>query len=250
MEEDYPAARMTRLSRRFWLVAAATLIAATSTLWLGVWQMSRAVQKQGLQRDILERAMLPPLDTASMAGLRPDDTSWMYRRVSLHGRWMHRYTVYLENRQMDGKPGFFVLTPLQLANAAHTVLLVQRGWVQRNFEDRTALPALQQRGGDVVVEGRIAPPPAKLYEFAGQVQGNIRQNLDLVDFARETGLPLASFTVLQAGLAGDGLARDWPPIDTGVDTHHGYAFQWFALSGLIVFLFVWFQIVRRFFHIR
>ncbi len=212
--------------------------------------MSRAAQKQALQQEAQQRATLPPLDAAALAGLQANDPQWMYRRVSLQGRWLHRYTVYLDNRQMDGKQGFFVLTPLQLANAAHTVLMVQRGWVQRNFADRAALPALAQPDGDVVVEGRIAPPPAKLYEFAGQVPGNIRQNLDLGDFARETGLPLESFSVLQTSTVKDGLTRDWPPIDTGVDMHHGYAFQWFSLSGLIVFLFFWFQIVRRFFPFR
>ena len=42
----------------------------------------------------------------------------------------------------------------------------------------------------------------------------------------------------------DGLARDWPAPATGVETHHGYAFQWFALSALITGLYVWFQLIR------
>jgi surfeit locus 1 family protein len=50
----------------------------------------------------------------------------------------------------------------------------------------------------------------------------------------------------QADGAADGLARDWPPIATGVEKHYGYAFQWFGLSALIAALYVWFQIVRRF----
>ena len=49
--------------------------------------------------------------------------------------------------------------------------------------------------GVVQLEGRIAPPPAKLYEFASQAGGKIRQNLDLAGFARETGLPLADYSV-------------------------------------------------------
>lgn len=249
MVGHYPAAG-TRLAARFWLIAAAALIAVSATLSLALWQMSRAAQKQSLQQEAQDRAKLPPLDSQAVAQLRPGDTQSTYRRVVLHGHWLHRSTVYLDNRQMDGKQGFFVLTPLQLANAEHTVLMVQRGWAQRNFENRTALPVLGHPDGDVVVEGQIAPPPAKLYEFQGIVEGNIRQNLDLAGFALETGLPLPSFSVLQTGPASDGLLRDWPPIDTGVDMHHGYAFQWFALSGLIVFLFVWFQIVRRFFYIR
>ncbi len=249
MVEHYPATK-SRLPARFWLIAVAALIAASLTFYLGAWQMSRAMQKQALQQEAQDRAKLPPLDAEALAELGTDDAARIYRRVSLNGRWLHRYTVYLDNRQMEGKQGFFVLTPLQLANAAHTVLMVQRGWVQRNFEDRTALPVLRHPDGDVVVEGRIAPSPAKLYEFENQLRGNIRQNLDLAGYALETGLPLAAFSVLQTGPVGDGLERDWPPIDTGVDMHHGYAFQWFTLSGLVMVLFVWFQIVRRFFLIR
>jgi surfeit locus 1 family protein len=33
-------------------------------------------------------------------------------------------------------------------------------------------------------------------------------------------------------------------VASGVEKHHGYAFQWFGLSGLISLLYVWFQIVQ------
>lgn len=250
MGADYPVVNNS-LTVRFWLVAAMALLAASVTLRLGYWQLSRASEKQALQQAIDERAKQAPLDNASLvAGAELPAAERLYRPVSLRGRWLDRYTVYLDNRQMDGKQGFFVLTPLQLDGASETVVMVQRGWVQRNFSDRTALPALPRVDGMVRVDGRIAPPPAKLYEFESEARGNIRQNLDLAGFALERGLPLAPYAVLQTGPDGDGLARDWTPINTGVDKHHGYAFQWFALSGLVVFLFVWFQIVRRFFLTR
>ena len=41
--------------------------------------------------------------------------------------------------------------------------------------------------------------------------------------------------------ASEGLQRDWDAPDTGVDKHHGYAFQWFALCALLVGLYAWFQ---------
>lgn len=250
MGADYPVAN-NRLTARFWLVAAVALLAASGTMRLGFWQLSRAAEKQALQQAIDERAKQAPLDNASLAAAAEmPATERIYLPVSLRGRWLDRYTVYLDNRQMDGKQGFFVLTPLQLDGAPQLVVMVQRGWVQRNFNDRGALPALPRADAMVRVDGRIAPPPAKLYEFESQAQGNIRQNLDLAGFALENGLPLASYAVLQTGPDGDGLARDWTPINTGVEKHHGYAFQWFALSGLVIFLFVWFQIVRRFFPSR
>jgi surfeit locus 1 family protein len=52
--------------------------------------------------------------------------------------------------------------------------------------------------------------------------------------------------VQQTGARSEGLLREWPVLGSGVDKHYGYAFQWFALSGLIAILYVWFQIVRRF----
>jgi len=124
--------------------------------------------------------------------------------------------------------------------------LVQRGWVPRNFEDRSRVPAIETPAGPVQLQGRIVPPPGKLYEMGAAESGPIRQNLDLAQFRAETGLPLAAVSIQQTDAAADGLARDWPPGNTGVDKHYGYAFQWFGLGALIAILYVWFQIVRRF----
>ena len=60
------------------------------------------------------------------------------------------------------------------------------------------------------------------------------------------GLPLAGLSLQQTDAANDGLQRDWPQINTGVDKHYGYAFQWFGLCALMALLYVWFQVVRRF----
>lgn len=233
-------------SARFWWATAAALLAISLTARLGFWQMARAAQKQALQAQMAERQRLPALDNSAVLQAA-DPAQLHYRAVRLQGRWIPSRTVYLDNRQMDGKPGFYVLTPLQLEGTAAAVV-VQRGWVQRNFVDRTQLPALPPLAqGVVVVEGRMAPPPGKLYSFAGADQGAIRQNLDLANFAQELGLPLMPYSVQQQGSPVDGLARDWPPLDAGVAKHHGYAFQWFALCGLVAILYLWFQVVRRFF---
>jgi surfeit locus 1 family protein len=84
---------------------------------------------------------------------------------------------------------------------------------QRNFLDRAALPALTSPAGIVEVTGLIAPPPSRLYEFASQASGPIRQNIDVDGFAQERGLPLLPLSVLQADSAatvGDGLSDTGP----------------------------------------
>lgn len=229
---------------RFWLLGLCALIGIGVTLSLGRWQLSRAAQKEALQRQIHQGKMGETIDTKELLAMQNIATE-MYRPVVLRGTWLVRRTVFLDNREMDEKAGFFVVTPLQLEHSER-VILVQRGWVMRNFLDRTALPKVDTPAGLVQVSGRIAPPPSKLFEFKGPDLGVIRQNLDLPQFRTETGLPLLGVTVLQTGAPSEGLQRNWAPGNSGVETNYGYAFQWFALSGLIAILYVWFQIVRRF----
>lgn len=234
----------SRVGARFWLVTLATLVGVGATLSLGRWQLARAAEKQALQAGIAARQQLAMLGGAEL--LATPEADRLHRRVQLRGRWLAERTVFLDNRQMNGQPGFYVLTPLQLQDG-RAWLLVQRGWVPRNFVDRNTLPRVDTPGGEVALQGRIAPAPSKLYAFEGAEQGVIRQNLDLDAFRAEIRLPLLGQTVVQTGPPSEGLLRQWPEPASGVEKHYGYAFQWFGLSGLMAILYVWFQIVRRFF---
>lgn len=235
---------MSPLARRI-AVTLATLVVAAATARLGWWQLDRAAQKTALQAQLDARATLPALDAAALA-VTPTQAEQQHQRAArLVGRWSDGHTVFLDNRQQHGsQPGFIVVTPLRLADGR--AVLVQRGWAPRDAADRTRLPALPAASGEVVIDGRIAPPPARLFEFSATESGRIRQNLDLDAFARETGLRLAPVTVQQTEPAAgaDGLRRDWPAPATGVAKHHGYAFQWFGLSALVLILYVWFQLIQ------
>lgn len=229
-----------------WLVLGMALLGVAVTFSLGLWQLGRAAEKTALQDARTQQSAMTALDGRSLGSAPGDAASraaLIHRRMVLTGRWLPQHTVYLENRQMNGKPGFFVLTPLQIEGTG-AVMLVQRGWAQRAFTDRTALPPIETPAGQVEVPGHLAPWPSRLYDFGGAEQGPIRQNLDLQAFRRETALPLLEVTLLQSGAASEGLLREWPVVASGVEKHHGYAFQWFGLSGLIALLYVWFQIVQ------
>ena len=95
----------------------------------------------------------------------------------------------------------------------------------------------------------ISTSPSRLFEFAGAAPGPIRQNLLLEEFTKEVGINLRPLSILQSddpasNNAAGGLLRRWPQPGLGVQKHHGYAFQWFALSALLAGLFVWFQLIR------
>ncbi|WP_336621876.1 MULTISPECIES: SURF1 family protein [unclassified Variovorax] len=233
-------------------MAVITIAVAVS---LGRWQLSRAAQKEAIQAEIDTQKSLPPLDQKAFLALdKPAST--LNRPVRLRGLWLTPHTAYLDNRQMHGVPGFYVVTPLALEGTNQTVL-IQRGWVQRNFTDRTQLEPVETPSGLIEVTGRIASPPAHLLELgkadsAAPTPGSagssvIRQNLDLEAFRAETGLPLRTDVSLQqTGPASEGLQRDWPAPALGVEKHYGYAFQWFGLSALVAILYVWFQLIAPF----
>jgi len=233
---------------KFYRVTAAAIFFSLLGLVLGFWQLDRAAQKEALQAAMRAQAGKTPLDNAQLMALSAQghmqDSGVLYHPVRLTGRWLPANTVYLDNRQMDAKVGFFVLTPLRLEPQGQ-VLMVQRGWLQRNFEHREQLPELQTPEGVVMLEGDIALAPSKLYAPGAPGEGPIRQNLDLDQFRSQTGLPLESFTVRESGPPSQGLRRQWPVINFGIEKHYGYAFQWFALSLLIAGLYLWFQFFRR-----
>lgn len=234
---------------RAWLVLLAALGMAALTARLGAWQLDRAAQKQALQAEQLSQRERPPLQPGALPADASAAAAEVHRRVVVAGRWLGERTVYLENRQMNGRPGFFALTPLELPGG-QGVLLVQRGWLPRDLLDRRRIVAAPPPDGEVRVAGRLALAPARLYEFDPAASGTIRQNLDVAAFAGETGLRLLPWLLVQldspelAPLAQDGLLRQWPEPASDIHKHHGYAFQWFALCALILGLYVWFQHLR------
>lgn len=239
----HDAARGQRVRRLAVLLAALMGTAATTSL--GVWQLGRAAEKTALQAAIDGRASMPPLAAGELAATEQAAEGQHYRHIRMRGRWMPQATVFLDNRQMHGRTGFFVVTPLLLEDGSAVV--VQRGWVARDFEVRERLPVVPTPDAVVEIDARVAPPPSRLFEFGGAAAASspIRQNLDLDRYGREWRLRLRPLSLQQLGPgAADGLQRDWlqPAID--VHKHYGYAFQWFAMATLITGLYVWFQVLR------
>ncbi len=233
-------------------VGLAALAMALLTARLGVWQLDRARQKTDLQAQIEARAALPALPAADLARDDAAAQAQWYRHVTLRGRWLAGATVYLDNRTLDDRAGFVVVTPLRLddrgaaAGTEGDAVLVQRGWVPRDPVDRTRLAPIVTPPGEVEIDGRVAPPPARRLALGADAPGPIRQNLDLAAFAREIRVPLRPVTVQQfdrAGAAADGLLRRWPAPTIDVATNRGYAVQWFALCALTIGLYVWFQFI-------
>ncbi len=227
------------------LVLLAAVVACLVTARLGVWQLDRAESKLALQAAIQTAAEGPPLSQAELARDEDGLSRQLHRQITLKGEWLDSATVYLDNRQMRGRPGFFVVTPLRLASG--DAVLVQRGWLPRDAQDRSRVPAFTKQVGVVTVLARIEAAPSRLASLGQEAPGPIQQNIDVEEQSRALGLTLRPLSVQQLVAPGDqpdGLLRDWPQVSVDVHKHYGYAAQWFVFCAMIAGLYVWFQLLR------
>jgi len=231
---------------KFWLVACLSLVLFMLGGALGFWQLDRAHYKLNLAQSMQSQTDLPVLTNEGWTHGTPELTD-VHRRVQLRGRWLADATIFWDNRQMGGKNGLIVLTPLQL-EASQAIVLVQRGWVQRNFLDRFQLPPVDTPPGLIDIQGQIVPFPSRRIALGGKESGPIWQNPDILEYRSRFGDAFSGISVRLTSGTADGLLRDWPAPDDGVDKHLGYAFQWFTLSAVVAIYFLWFQIVKGFRH--
>ncbi|HEX6528179.1 MAG TPA: SURF1 family protein [Burkholderiales bacterium] len=189
---------------RLWSVVLAAAACAAG-IALGNWQLRRAEEK---------RVVLP--------------------QVTVEGEFQPRYTVYLDNKVNHGRLGYEVITPLRLKSGAN--VLVNRGWIAAG-KTRDALPEVRTPAGVVRVEGIALDGLPRVLSLQKDA-GKLRQTLEIERYAFETGLRLEPRVIEQHSDLPDGLARDWPPHDLGIEKNQGYALQWYSLAALAIVLLV------------
>ncbi|TMH71833.1 MAG: SURF1 family protein [Betaproteobacteria bacterium] len=215
---------------RGWALAAAAAACAAFVL-LGNWQARRAEQKRALGAE-LERALkLPPIQ---LAPAEVDTGTLLHKRVAARGRFVAERTVLLDNRLRRGRPGYEVVTPLALAGSEWHVL-VNRGWIAAP-PSRMVVPEVRTPADEQRVEGIALERLPHALQAGSAPTGRVRQNLDIGAFAAETGLRLQPLVIEQHSDADDGLARDWPRPDLGIERHESYALQWYLFAGLAIVL--------------
>jgi surfeit locus 1 family protein len=218
------------------------LFFAGLTVWLGLWQLGRADEKRARQTAFDTAAALPALDIARLSA-----TPAAYQRVRVSGRFDSAYGIYLDNRMLQGRPGYHLIVPLVYPAG---VILVNRGWLPAG-SDRATPPQASPWPVQVTLEGLLVPAQGRYLELSGRdVAGPVWQNLDLARYrawyqAKHRG-DLPDRMLLQTSPAADGLVRDWPRPDMGAARHLGYAVQWFAMTAAIVALYAYYGLWKRF----
>jgi surfeit locus 1 family protein len=220
-------------------LAAAAGIALT--LALGNWQLGRGNDKAALA-ERTKSANRDALIAMPAAEIRAEDVQW--RRVEVRGRFEPKHAVFIDNRVLHGVVGYHVIMPLRIGESERYVL-VNRGWVAAT-NARSELPQIATPSAMVTVVGLATVPSKRFLELSTKVaEGNVWQNLVLDRYRAAVPIAIQPVVIQQENNLDDGLKREWTPPDLGVNTHYGYAFQWFTLAAAILIFYLVVHVRKR-----
>ncbi|MDO8309788.1 MAG: SURF1 family protein [Actinomycetota bacterium] len=227
------AALRLALTPRWLAAAAALLVFAAATVFLGRWQWDRT-------QDILaaERAAMAepaPVESVIDAGLGQVPGESIGRPVTASGAYDPALQAIVANRSLDGRPGVWVITGLRLDDGQ--LVAVLRGWLP----DATGLMAPVP--GPVTVSG-ILHPDEEFYAGAptdGSVVASVSHSV-LEGLWGTTLLPGYVMLQEQAPSISAAPAPAYPTVQTADVPfplqNFVYAFQWwiFALFAAAVYV--------------
>lgn len=217
------------------------------TVSFGFWQLDRANVKQQLQDAIDARQSDAPLHLPNALIDLTKLSDAQHYLGSVTGKPVADGQFLLENVVHNGKPGFYVYTPVLMNDGQ--VVLVNRGWVAANAH-REDIPQISVNELETQFTGRFAAPRSKPVMVGGLPPANANSEdvwfyVDLELLASKLDRSVAAFVLLQTNSDDSGLLRDWPVYDTKVGMHIGYAIQWFAFAAIDTVFFLLFSVRRR-----
>ena len=220
------------------LLAVIAVLMILAMLRLGVWQLSRAAEKQVIVDQLMLKNEMPALSFSELL-VSMNDKELRFRKIKLKGRYDVENTIYIDNQVVNGQVGYQVFTPFMVENSP-LAIMVARGFIGIG-STRKVLPKVNTISTELSIEGRLNVPPAKPPLWSDDypvVDGARWQFLPISDLAEQLHLDLFPLVVELApikakeNVSSDGLVRQWSVIDDQwVAKHQGYAFQWFAMAA-------------------
>ena len=247
----------TRNTRTALALALLMLVGGTCVS-LGFWQLDRATERRAIAANIEQGRKATAIELNNATQEAHNFKNWT--PATVQGRWRGDLSLLLDNRNLNGRPGLWLATPLVIADGR--AVLVLRGWFARPLGENIA-PIVPTSGSDQQLSGELAEHVPRLFElwssakpanetlaFAGPassaarseaIDTNLlprRQNLAVAELSKVSGLNFFPVVLLQTSPANDGLIRTWPQPSVDADKNTGYAMQWFGFAAICLIALV------------
>ncbi|GAB6901317.1 SURF1 family protein [Kineosporia succinea] len=234
----------TALKPRWLALLVVMLLAATLMAKLGEWQLERA-REHGESAEQAEQAQKSEKTVPLNSVLQASETfqrDAVNTKVTASGTWGSDDQLLVPDRELDGKTGFWVLTPLLTDDGTVPVV---RGWVATAAE-ATAPDSTRT----VEITGLLQPGEPPVVRRPGETSGLPEGQIDRVAVAQLAALwpqpMITGFVVLDTQTPADAnapLTVPPPTSDGNLDWGNlSYAIQWWAFA--VIALLFWYRLVR------
>ncbi|NUP46044.1 MAG: SURF1 family protein [Catenulispora sp.] len=235
--------RWIRLHVLVWLILIPAFIS------LGMWQRGRYHERKAenaVIKTAMDAAPVPIEGVDAVGAAVPRTSRW--KQVTLVGVYDPGHQFLARNHQVNGNPGFWVVTPLTLSDG--TSVLVNRGWIPTVSTDQQQSPAIPAPpAGQVAITGRLQQSETKGNTGIRDVTSGLPAGqISLVNaesLAAKTGLTLrGGYAEVIASKPADSAQItpiDKPSLDEG--PYLSYWFQWWLFC--LIAVGGWLTIIRR-----
>ena len=218
------------LRPRYWGAHLLMLVALAAAIGLGIWQLHAwQAGRDADARDLSTAAALPLHQV--MSGDDPFPGEYLGQPVTFEGTWLPKGTLYVADRDLHGKRGYWVMTPVLVGDSAMPVV---RGW--------SARPEAPAPSGPVSVEGYLQASEGTGATDADP-EDDVIQEMRIASVVEHVDADLYSAYVVakDAGTGTDGLAKVSPESVPEVSTTSHlrnllYAFQWWIFGGFAIYI--------------
>lgn len=204
---------------------------------LGLWQAGKGERALAAKAQHAARAQLGPTPVRQEP-LHPEDVQDAPLVVT--GSFDTNASFFIDNKQLDGKPGLHVITPLRI-EGGNTRILVNRGWIGWG-QSRAKLPIVETPTETVTITGIAALPSTKgffLMPDRAEAWPELWSRLDMPRYIQQSNHPVQPVVLLQTSDPnGTPLVQKWPPPEDRAGMHQSYAMQWFGMALALTVFFV------------
>jgi cytochrome oxidase assembly protein ShyY1 len=217
------------LTPRWVALTLAAILGAGVCVAAGIWQWNRTQSILAAERAALEEPIAVEGVAPESGDLPAESTG---RRVDAFGTFEPGAVLYVSNRGLDGATGFWIVSPLRLADGSRIAVL--RGWSAEASASLAPAP--------VLVRGVLSPEERFYSGGAVARNGDTVPAMSREAFVSAWGEPLRTGIVVLAGQEPSGVDQPRPvPPTVQVDVafplqNFFYAFQWWVFAAFVVFM--------------
>lgn len=226
------------LSVKWILTTFIVLIGAVVCIRLGFWQLDRLAQRRAFNAHYLAVKALDPIELPSSENL----VDMEYRQITASGKFDFSQQIAIRNQYHNDQYGYHLLTPLVLDNG--TAVLVDRGWIPSDGNEKSTAWARYDESGQVTINGIIRLSRAKA-DFTGKTDPALAVGQNRLDVWTYPNIPRIQqqipYNLFPIYIQSNPDPLDeippipyQPEVEISEGPHFGYALQWFTFAGIFL----------------